>query len=298
MSKEKHTLIREGKRLLWYTERLWALSKDLPVRRVPINEIPEFEQNCWFQSRPPTVKEIATHAKRIFAADLSYPVILNDRGGLMDGGHRLSKAYLEGHTHVLAVQFDELPEPDAEVPGQFVAIETERLTLREFVTADAESLFNLYRLPETSEFESWQPHESIEETRGLLQYFVDQSYCQPRSDFTLAVEYQDRFIGLCGLELGFGTETDDDRCGFLGFRLDPEYWGKGFATEAGAALINFGFDELGLHRVHAGCSTENHASIRVLQKLGLQLEGTTRKSFPVGDHWHDYHLFGRLKNES
>lgn len=296
MSKEKHTLVRDGKRLLWYTERLWSLSKDLPVRSVPIEEIPELEQNCWFQSRPPTVKEVAAHAKRIFDADLNYPVILNDRGGLMDGGHRLSKAYLEGQTHILAVQFETLPEPDAIVPGQFVDLETEHLTLREFVTGDAEALFNLYRLPETSEYESWQPHESIEETRGLLQYFVDQSYRQPRSDFTLAIEHHGQLIGLCGLELGFGTETDDYRCGFLGFRLDPTHWGKGFATEAGAELIRFGFEELGLHRIHAGCSTQNLASARVLEKLGLQLEGTTRKSFPVGNRWHDYHLFGRLAN--
>ena len=293
----RYTLIRGGQRLMWYTERLWELSKDLPVHEVPIDAIPEFEQNCWFQSRLPTLKEVSSHAKRIQDADLSYPVILNDEGGLMDGGHRLCKASALGHSKIRAVQFTELPDPDQIIEGSLVELKTDRLTLREFTSHDLHSLFDLYSRPQTSEFESWDAHTEETESRELLQYWLDASYQNPRTSYSLVVEFEGKLIGLCGLELGFGTETDDLRCGFLGFRLHPDYWRHGLATEAGQAMIEFGFNELKLHRMHAGTVTQNLASIRVLEKLGFCHEGTTRQSFPIGETWRDYMLFGLLHSD-
>ena len=110
---EKHSRPVTGGRGVWYTERLWDLARDLPVRMVAIADIPEFEQNCWFrESTPPTCRAVAEHARRIWDADLAYPVILSADGGLMDGGHRLGKAWLQGLTEVQAVQFVVDPEPD------------------------------------------------------------------------------------------------------------------------------------------------------------------------------------------
>ena len=102
-----------GGRALWETERLWRLAKGLPVRHVPLVEIAEFDQDCWFQSRhAPTCRAVADHARRIRDADLAYPVILSADGRLMDGGHRVAKAYLEGRSTVAAVRFGVDPEPD------------------------------------------------------------------------------------------------------------------------------------------------------------------------------------------
>jgi hypothetical protein len=102
---------------VWYTERLWALSRELPVRTIGIAEIAEFDQNCWFgPTHAPTCREVAMHAKRIWDADLSYPVILSANGGLMDGGHRIAKAWMNGSTEIQAVQFAVDPEPDLIVP--------------------------------------------------------------------------------------------------------------------------------------------------------------------------------------
>ena len=113
MSKrEKHTTLREGKRLLWYTERLWELSKDFKPFRIPLSEIAELDSDCWFGSAQPTLREVAKHADRIAKADLRYPIILNDDGSLMDGGHRVCKALITGQTSILAVKFAEMPTPD------------------------------------------------------------------------------------------------------------------------------------------------------------------------------------------
>lgn len=108
---QKHSRpVPEG-RAFWYTERLWALAQGLPVEDVAIERIREFEQNCWF-SEPPSCREVAEHARRILEADLERPVILSSDGGLMDGGHRIAKAWLDGHKTVKARRFERDPEPD------------------------------------------------------------------------------------------------------------------------------------------------------------------------------------------
>lgn len=110
---EKHSRTVPGGRGYWWTQRLWALAADLPIEQVPLSDIPEFDVDCWFQGRhTPSIREVAGHAQRIFNADLAYPVILNSDGQLMDGGHRLAKAWLEGRTHIAAVRFPVTPEPD------------------------------------------------------------------------------------------------------------------------------------------------------------------------------------------
>ena len=110
---QKHSRAARGGRAVWYTERLWTLSAELPVEEVAIASMAEFETDCWFGvGRVPSVRAVAEHAARIAAADLSYPIILSADGRLMDGGHRLAKAWLAGATHVRAVRFREDPAPD------------------------------------------------------------------------------------------------------------------------------------------------------------------------------------------
>lgn len=109
----KHTQLMPDGRYVWYTERLWRLSENFPVKLVSIEEIPEFEQNCWFDAQTlPSCKNVALHAKRIYESDLSFPIILSAEGNLMDGGHRIAKAWLMNIKEIKAIQFDVTPEPD------------------------------------------------------------------------------------------------------------------------------------------------------------------------------------------
>ncbi len=110
---QKHSRLTPNGRYVWFTERLWQLVKHFPVKTVPIESISEFDQNCWFDANDlPTCRSVATHAKRIYEADLSYPIILSAERFLMDGGHRLAKAWLLGLKEIDAVQFEVDPEPD------------------------------------------------------------------------------------------------------------------------------------------------------------------------------------------
>lgn len=109
---ETHSRPTSAGRAFWWTERLWTLARDLPVERVAIADIAEFDEDCWFDGGPATCRAVADHAGRILGADLSNPVILGSDGHLMDGGHRIAKAWLDGATEVDAVRFVTDPEPD------------------------------------------------------------------------------------------------------------------------------------------------------------------------------------------
>jgi hypothetical protein len=115
---ETHSHTVPGGRAVWMTERLWQAAEGLPVTRVPLAAIVEFDQDCWFQERhAPTCRAVADHARRIRDADLAYPIILSADGRLMDGGHRIAKAYMLGHTDISAVRFTVDPEPERLIPS-------------------------------------------------------------------------------------------------------------------------------------------------------------------------------------
>ncbi|MEV6282007.1 hypothetical protein [Kribbella sp. NPDC051770] len=109
---EQHSRPVPGGRAFFTTARLWHLTEDLPVESVAIDAIAEFDQDCWFGGRAVTCRMVAEHAGRIQRADLSYPVILSSDGRLMDGGHRIAKAWLAGETTINARRFETDPEPD------------------------------------------------------------------------------------------------------------------------------------------------------------------------------------------
>ena len=107
----------DGTLLAWEVERLWKITKNYPVKRVLLSAISDFDLVCWFDGEhyKPTCRAVAEHARKIREADFTYPVILSAKGHVMDGMHRVAKAYLLGQEHVDAVQFDQDPEPDARV---------------------------------------------------------------------------------------------------------------------------------------------------------------------------------------
>ncbi|MCA3213249.1 MAG: hypothetical protein ING50_13860 [Burkholderiales bacterium] len=94
--------------------RLITLSQHLPVRMIDPDSVAELDRDHWyFQGRSrPTPRSIVEHLRLVLAADLRYPIILDQDGRLMDGMHRVCKALLEGVREIPAVRFIEDPQPD------------------------------------------------------------------------------------------------------------------------------------------------------------------------------------------
>ena len=101
--------------LVWRVPRLWELARDLPVELVPLSRVERYLHGHWGPDRPSGF-DIARHARRIMAADIDYPIIFAAEGHLMDGTHRIAKAYALGLTELKAVRFRVTPEPDERRP--------------------------------------------------------------------------------------------------------------------------------------------------------------------------------------
>ncbi|MES2462503.1 MAG: ribonuclease HI family protein [Armatimonadota bacterium] len=109
----KHSRQVNGERWVWNVERLYELSKDLPVRKLPLSYFDDLlDSDSWFDGETPTVRAVADHARRIYEADKTRPVILAADGKLMDGGHRIAHACITGQKEIDSVQFKTDPEPD------------------------------------------------------------------------------------------------------------------------------------------------------------------------------------------
>ena len=83
----------------------------------------------------------------------------------------------------------------------------------------------------------------------------------------------------------------------LGYWIGVPYWNRGYATEAGKALVDYGFDELGLNRIEAHCMARNPASGRVLEKLRMKPEGILRQHMVKSSVPEDIVLYAVLTSE-
>lgn len=94
----------------------------------------------------------------------------------------------------------------------------------------------------------------------------------------------------------FNIDQIADR-GELGYWIIPAEQGNGYATEAAALGATYAFDELGLNKVMARVSKGNDASMRVLEKIGFEQEGTLRDHYWINGAYVDTYLYGRLATE-
>lgn len=153
-----------------------------------------------------------------------------------------------------------------------VFLETERLVLRQFTNEDVDNLFELDNDPEVVRFVD-PKSPIIRETyfHDFLSWqFKAYEMSQGKFGYWATIEKTSgEFIGW----FQFLPESPHQRnIAELGYRLKRSAWGKGYATECSKALINKGFTELGCDRVFSKALVDNKASIRVMEKAGLQFE--------------------------
>jgi [ribosomal protein S5]-alanine N-acetyltransferase len=175
-----------------------------------------------------------------------------------------------------------------------VRLELERLVLREWQETDWLAAHEYARDPEVVKYETWGPN-SVEQTRDFVRRSIEASRSEPRTVFELAVTERANgaLIGGCGIRVRDSIHREGD----LGYTLGAGWWGRGLGTETARALVRFGFDRLGLHRIWATCHVENRASARVLEKAGMRLEGTLRKHRLQRGEWRDSFLYAVLETD-
>jgi ribosomal-protein-alanine N-acetyltransferase len=171
---------------------------------------------------------------------------------------------------------------------------TERLILREFKEDDWPDVLAYQSDPRYLRYYEWT-ERTPEAVQAFVQMFLDQQREQPRTRFQLAaiLKSTHQLIGNCGIRM----RSADAREGDIGYELSPDYWGRGLATEAARAMVQFGFTDLRLHRIWSWCIADNVGSARVLEKLGMRLEGRLRDKEYFKGRWWDHLLFAILEDE-
>ncbi len=170
-------------------------------------------------------------------------------------------------------------------------LHTPRLLLRDFRADDWPAVYAYQRDPRYLRLYEWADR-TPEEVQAFVQMFIAQQAEQPRSRFQLVITLpvSGEVIGNCGIRLSAAGSHEAE----IGYELAPDQWGRGYATEAVAAIIRFGFEELGVHRISAWLVADNVASARVLEKNGLRPEGRLRdKERYKGRYW-DVLMYARL----
>lgn len=114
MRKQYHFRPSENGLYAWDVHRLVELSEHIEPKNIPLSTIKELNENYWFGGKRdnPTCSAIAEHCKLITETELKYPIILSSNGRVMDGMHRVCKAFIEGKKTIKAIQFSKDPEPD------------------------------------------------------------------------------------------------------------------------------------------------------------------------------------------
>lgn len=151
---------------------------------------------------------------------------------------------------------------------------TERLRLRPLVMTDAEDLHAALADPEAMAYWSTPPHTSLEETRAWLQATID-TPAGSGEDF--AVECDGRVIGKAGLW----------RFPEVGYILRRDAWGRGYAAEALAPVLDRAFGSHGLDAVIADVDPRNLRSLSLLARLGFEETGRAGRTLRVGETWCD-----------
>jgi ribosomal-protein-alanine N-acetyltransferase len=171
---------------------------------------------------------------------------------------------------------------------------TRRLHLREFDKDDWPAVLAYQSKPLYLRYYKYA-ERTTEDVVKFVQMFLDQQQEMPRLNYQLAVVHAEkgRLIGTCGIRRRAARAHKAD----IGYELDPDFWGRGYATEAARAIVRFGFDELGLHRIWSWCIADNLASARVLERLGMCREGRLRENEYFKDRWWDTLLYGILEHE-
>ncbi len=179
------------------------------------------------------------------------------------------------------------------MPLHAPTLRTDRLVLRPFANADADNLFTLCSNEYVMRYWDASPWSE----RAEAEQFITACgrIAEKGSGARLAIDRASdkRFIGWCGVT----RWKPEYRSAAMGYCLDEHAWGRGYATEAGLALLQWAFDALGLNRVQAEVDTRNAASARVLEKLGFLREGTLREDCIVDGVVSDSWVYGLIKGQ-
>jgi [ribosomal protein S5]-alanine N-acetyltransferase len=172
-------------------------------------------------------------------------------------------------------------------------LKTERLLLRGFVSTDAPAVLVFRGDPHVQRFNS-EPLRNANQALAFIEELRTEQAAGRSISWAISLGEGEPAIGSVGL---YHWNEYHSRAE-LGYDLARSYWGRGIGSEAASSVVQFGFGQLGLHRIEAATIADNHESVRLLRKLGFQLEGMRREySWEEDGRFHDSAMYGLLEDQ-
>lgn len=167
-----------------------------------------------------------------------------------------------------------------------------RIKLRELMEEDWEAVHAYASLEQVCGYQPWGPNTEAE-SKQFVEEVLQDAEEEPRKRYVYAIIFEEKMIGSAELRIN-STQNQE---GEIGYIIHPDFWNKGFATEAAKAVLSIGFRGFGLHRIYATCDPNNLASTTVLEKIGMQKEGFIREHIRMKSSWRDSFLYSMLEQE-
>jgi len=162
-------------------------------------------------------------------------------------------------------------------------LETERLVLRKIKISDSSDMYAYSCREEVTRWLLWSPHRSESYTARYISGLQNAYRSGEFFDWAVSLKSDRRMIGTCG----FTSFDIDNNAAEIGYVLNPDFWYRGIAAEAASAVIDYGFEVLGLNRIEAHYMSENTKSRRVMEKCGMKFEGIFRSRLFVKGKYRD-----------
>ncbi|MBC1483343.1 GNAT family N-acetyltransferase [Listeria sp. FSL L7-1485] len=174
----------------------------------------------------------------------------------------------------------------------------ERIYLKPFQLTDIDQKL-AFHLKNKAFFENYSMERderfyTIEEQQALILRLEDFAANDVEYYYGIFLKETDVLIGTINL---FSILRESLQSAFIGYFLDKEHNGNGYATEAVKLMVDFGFDILGLHRIEAGVMPKNERSKQVLLKAGFHLEGLAIKNVRINGTWEDHQVLAIINPE-
>lgn len=172
--------------------------------------------------------------------------------------------------------------------------ETPRLLIREYTKKDIDSFLHVIRQPEIRATTYGIPADySRMRARWWFRLLHRNAVTNLSYEYGVFLKEGHCYIGNVGLINLDPLHAHAD----ISYYIDRAYMNRGYATEAARAMLNYGFCELGYHKINGVCMTKNPASRRVMEKLGMQYEGTLREDLLKDGIFYDLDRLSILKDE-
>lgn len=158
---------------------------------------------------------------------------------------------------------------------------------------DVGAIFQYAKNPNVSKYTLWEPHESILDSEKYFKNYVMNYYAQEVPE-PLGIALKEDPTKLIGT-VGCFWVSKKSKCMELAYAISEEYWGHGLVAEAAGVVMDYCFNQFNLKGIQARCKVENKPSARVMEKIGMNYEGTLKAAVFHREKYWDMLYYAKIK---